>query len=155
MGWRQLAAGLLARRGSELGDPAERLRLAAICVRAAVETEERRDSAAAAPPPAAQGHDRVAGRADRTPADGTAPHADDLFVYAELLGEQADELAARDPLPGVTEIRQALRDVDTAEHATAAVRHRPGAARRRRVREDRGDRRDSSCTRATCPPTAR
>ena len=43
LGWRQLAAGLLARRGAEIGDPAERLRLAAICVRAAVETEERRD----------------------------------------------------------------------------------------------------------------
>ena len=42
----------------------------------------------------------------------TTPHRpDDLFAYAELLGEQADVLAARDPLPGVTEIRQALRDV--------------------------------------------
>ena len=45
LGWQQLAAGLLARRGAEIGDPAERLRLAAICVRAAVETEERRESA--------------------------------------------------------------------------------------------------------------
>ena len=50
--------------------------------------------------------------------EGAAPRADDLFAYAELLGEKADELAARDPLPGVTEIRQALREVDTAEHAT-------------------------------------
>ena len=49
--------------------------------------------------------------------EGTAPAAEDLFIYAELLGEQADALAARDPLPGVTEIRQVLREVDTAEHA--------------------------------------
>ena len=45
------------------------------------------------------------------------PAAEDLFIYAELLGEQADALAARDPLPGVTEIRQVLREVPTAEHA--------------------------------------
>ena len=49
--------------------------------------------------------------------EGAAPRADDLFAYAELLGEQADLLAGRDPLPGVTEIRQALREVDTADHA--------------------------------------
>ena len=52
-----------------------------------------------------------------TGEDGAAPRADDLFAYAELLGEQADVLSARDPLPGVTEIRQVLRDVDTADHA--------------------------------------
>ena len=40
LGWRELAAALLARRGSELSDPAERLNVAAICVRAAVDTEE-------------------------------------------------------------------------------------------------------------------
>ena len=49
---------------------------------------------------------------------GTAPIAGDLFAYAELLGEEADKLAARDPLPGVTEIRQVLRAVITADHAT-------------------------------------
>lgn len=39
LGSRQLAAGLLAKRGAKTDDPAERLRLAAaICVRAAVET---------------------------------------------------------------------------------------------------------------------
>jgi len=36
---------------------------------------------------------------------------EDLFAYAELLGEQADALSARDPLPGVSEIRQALREI--------------------------------------------
>jgi hypothetical protein len=50
--------------------------------------------------------------------EGLVPRADDLFAYAELLGEEADRLSARDSLPGVMEIRQALRDVDTADHAT-------------------------------------
>ena len=49
--------------------------------------------------------------------EGTAPAAEELFIYAELLGLEADALAARDPLPGVTEIRQVLREVPTAEHA--------------------------------------
>lgn len=125
LGWRQLAAGLLARRGSELGDSAERLRLAAICVRAAVETEERRDGARIVVR-------RLPSRGDGTfdarilvalaetaeDADGSAPSAEDLFIYAELLGLEADALSARDPLPGVTEIRLALRNVDTAEHST-------------------------------------
>ena len=116
MGWRQLAAGLLARRGSELADPSERIRLATICVRAAVETEERRDSARFTSR-RLQGSDRVLVALAGAPAEGT-PHADELFIYAELLGMKADELSARDPLPGVAEIRQALRAVDTAEHAT-------------------------------------
>ncbi len=125
LGWRQLAAGLLARRGSELGDSSERLRLAAICVRAAVETEERRDGARMI-------IRRLPSRGDGTfdarvlvalaeTADddgGPAPGAEELFIYAELLGLEADGLSARYPLPGVTEVRLALRDVDTAEHAT-------------------------------------
>jgi serine/threonine protein kinase len=123
MGGRGLAAALLARRGSELGDPAERLRVAAICVRAAIDTEERRDKARLARCRSASG---AAGTGDAgkianvvlvalTQAasdEGTpAPRPEDLFAYAELLGDQADLLAARDPLPGVTEIKQALRDV--------------------------------------------
>ena len=116
MGWRQLAAGLLARRGSELADPSERIRLATICVRAAVETEERRDSARFTSR-RLPGSDRVLVALAGAPTEGT-PHADELFIYAELLGMKADELSARDPLPGVAEIRQALRAVDTAEHAT-------------------------------------
>lgn len=124
LGWRQLAAGLLARRGSGLGDSAERQRQAAICVRAAVETEERRDSARMASRRLGDGDQGPFG--DRAlvalkPAadeDSLVARDDDLFVYAELLGLEADRLSARDPLPGVTEIRQALRDVDTAEHAT-------------------------------------
>jgi serine/threonine protein kinase len=130
LGWRQLAAGLLARRGAEISDPTERLRLAAICVRAAVETEERRESARIASRRLTSSAD-LAGRVGDvdtldvrvivaltdTSEEGAAPRADDLFAYAELLGEQADALSARDPLPGVTEIRQVLRDVDTADHA--------------------------------------
>ena len=55
--------------------------------------------------------------------EGTAPAAEDLFIYAELLGMEADALASRDPLPGVTEIRQVLREVPTAEHALRLSDH--------------------------------
>ena len=40
--WRQLAAALLARRGSGLDDPASRMTQAGVCLRAAIETEERK-----------------------------------------------------------------------------------------------------------------
>ncbi len=119
LGSRQLAAGLLAKRGAETGDPAERLRLAAICVRAAVETEERRESARIASrrlTPSGSAAPVIVALTDAGEV-GTAPAAEDLFAYAELLGEEADALSARDPLPGVTEIRQVLREVDTADHA--------------------------------------
>lgn len=125
LGWRQLAAGLLARRGSELGDSAERLKLAAICVRAAVETEERLDGARMLVrrlPSRGDGpfDARVLVALAETADDdgGPVPGAEELFIYAELLGLEADGLSARYPLPGVTEVRLALRDVDTAEHAT-------------------------------------
>ena len=45
--WRQLAAALLARRGSGLEDAAARMVQAGVCVRAAIETEERRAGAKA------------------------------------------------------------------------------------------------------------
>ncbi|MGH3250567.1 MAG: hypothetical protein ACRDOI_30770, partial [Trebonia sp.] len=111
MGGRGLAAGLLARRGSLLDDPVERLRVAAICVRAAVDTEERREKPRLARSRGGAGTVVIA-LTEAAAEDGSpAPRADDLFAYAELLGDQADLLAARDPLPGVTEIKQALRDV--------------------------------------------
>ena len=122
LGSRQLAAGLLAKRGADEDDPAERLRLAAICVRAAVETEERRESARIA----SRRLTPSGGQAIEAPVivaltdageEGTAPAAEDLFIYAEMLGMAADALASRDPLPGVTEIRQVLREEPTAEHA--------------------------------------
>jgi serine/threonine protein kinase len=127
LGWRQLAAGLLAKRGAEISDPAERLRLAAICVRAAVETEARRENARMASrrlprpvdavPDAAALDARVIVALTDEDEEGTAPPAEELFIYAELLGFEADALAAKDPLPGVTEIRQVLREAPTATHA--------------------------------------
>ena len=126
MGGRGLAAGLLARRGSLLGDPAERLRVAAICVRAAIDTEERREKPRLARSRGGAAGTVIIALTEAAAEDGSpAPRADDLFAYAELLGDQADLLAARDPLPGVTEIKQALREVmikltlgeaDTAGH---------------------------------------
>jgi serine/threonine protein kinase len=131
LGSRQLAAGLLAKRGAVTSDLGERLRLAAICVRAAVETEERRESPRMAfrrLTPSGESATGAGGSASTLEApvivaltdageEGAAPAAEDLFIYAEMLGWAADALAARDPLPGVTEIRQVLREEDTAEHA--------------------------------------
>ena len=117
LGWRELAAALLARRGSELSDPAERLNVAAICVRAAVDTEEHLDAPRMLSRKADPSGEAVLVALTEDADEGTAPRAEDLFAYAELLGEQASLLAGRDPLPGVTEIRQALRAVDTADHA--------------------------------------
>ena len=117
LGWRELAAALLARRGSELSDPAERLNVAAICVRAAVDTEEHLDDPWMLSRKADASSEVVLVALTEHAGEGAVPRADDLFAYAELLGEQAGLLAGRDPLPGVTEIRQALREVDTADHA--------------------------------------
>jgi serine/threonine protein kinase len=114
--WRQLATALLARRGCDLDDPSARLTLAGICVRAAIETEERLQTSRLTA--------RRLGERNRvlvaltTADDAAAPIPDDLFAYAEMLGDAADSLAARDPLPGVTEIRQELRGVPGADHAT-------------------------------------
>jgi serine/threonine protein kinase len=128
LGSRQLAAGLLAKRGADKDDPAERLRLAAICVRAAVETEERRESARIASrrltPSGGQTIEApVIVALTNAGEEGTAPAAEDLFIYAELVGMAADALASRDPLPGVTEIRQVLREEPTAEHAMRLSDH--------------------------------
>jgi serine/threonine protein kinase len=109
--WRQLAAALLARRGSGLDDVASRMTQAGVCVRAAIETEERRQEP------------RLTTRRLGTKVlvaltrvgEEAVPDADDLFVYAELLGGEADRLASRDPLPGVTEIKQVLRGVPVAD----------------------------------------
>jgi hypothetical protein len=102
LGSRQLAAGLLAKRGAKTDDPAERLRLAAICVRAAVEIEERRESARMAsrritPSGGQAAAPGAAGSAGALEApvivaltdvgeEGSAPAAEDLFIYAEMLG---------------------------------------------------------------------
>jgi serine/threonine protein kinase len=122
----QIAAALLMRRGSDLEDPADRLNLAGVCARAAIDTETLRE------------HPRLAMRRteDRvlvalTPdSDPAAPAADDLTGYGLRLGERADELASRDPLPSVTvtlgELRAipppgpALSDTDLVALAAAA-----------------------------------
>ena len=123
---RQIAAALLMRRGSDLEDPSDRLNLADVCARAAIDTETRRE------------HPRLAERREGgrvlvalTPSgDPAAPAADDLIGYALRLGERADELASRDPLPSVTvtlgELRAirppgpALSDTDLVALAAAA-----------------------------------
>jgi serine/threonine protein kinase len=111
--WRQLAAALLARRGCDLEDADARMTLGGVCIRAAIETEERKQD------PRLMTR-RIEGRvliALTRLDDEAVPDADDLFAYAELLGEQADKLATRDPLPGVTEIKQVLREVPGADRA--------------------------------------
>ena len=114
LGADQVAAALLTMRGSERDDPAERLRAAVLCVRAAVDTEERLEKPSLLSRRVGSG---VLVALTGEGEEGKAPIAEDLFAYAELLGEQADVLAARDPLPGGTEVRQALREVSTADHA--------------------------------------
>jgi hypothetical protein len=111
--WRQLAAALLARRGSGLDDAASRMTQAGVCVRAAIETEERKQE----PRLTTRRVGKKVLVAVTRAGDETAPEADDLFAYAELLGYEADRLAARDPLPGVTEIKQVLRGVPVADQA--------------------------------------
>ncbi|MGH3191655.1 MAG: BREX system serine/threonine kinase PglW [Streptosporangiaceae bacterium] len=110
--WRQLATALLAERGSAQDDPQQALRLAAACVRAAVEAEERLDSAGLATWRIANkwSDEKVLIALTAVSEDATSS-AGDLFAYAELLGSEADKLAARDPLPGVNEVQQTLRAV--------------------------------------------
>jgi serine/threonine protein kinase len=108
----RLARALLASRGSLENDPATALRLASICVRAAVETEESLDSAKLASRRYGQCVVIALTGAGR---NGQVPSAEDLFAYADLLGEQADGLAARDPLPGVNAVRITLREVPGAD----------------------------------------
>jgi serine/threonine protein kinase len=111
--WRQLAAALLARRGSGLDDAESRMIQAGVCVRAAIETEERRQDPRLTTRRVGK---KVLIALTRT-GDVPVPDADDLFAYAELLGGEADDLAARDLLPGVTEIKQVLRGVPGADRA--------------------------------------
>ena len=111
MEWRQLAAALLARRGSSLEDAAARMVQAGVCVRATIETEERRQE----PRLTTRRLGKKVLLALTCIGDDAVPDASDLFAYAELLGGEADRLASRDPLPGVTEIKQVLRGVPAAD----------------------------------------
>lgn len=69
--------------------------------------------------------------------ESTAPAAEDLFIYAEMLGWAADALASRDPLPGVTEIRQRLL-LQRYRFRVAAGRH--ASSPRSPLRRERSDR---------------
>jgi serine/threonine protein kinase len=115
----QLAAALLAERGSGLDDPVVRIALAQACLRAAIEAEEHLDN-----PRLARRRTgtrlliaAVATAEDdpTTPIDDpTAPTEEELLDYAVDLGRRADELVdLRDasPLPGTTAVLEALADV--------------------------------------------
>ena len=115
----QLAAALLAERGSGLDDPAARLALAQACLRAAIEAEEHLDNPRL-------GRRRagtrlliaaVATAADdpTTPTDDpAAPTEEELLDYAIGLGRRADELVDlgdASPLPGTSAVLEALAEV--------------------------------------------
>ncbi|WP_434582334.1 BREX system serine/threonine kinase PglW [Carbonactinospora thermoautotrophica] len=103
----ELAAEMLARRGSSLVGPAERLALAGAAVRAAIETEERLENPRIVK---RRSGDRVL-VALCAEGDPTVPSDVALLDYAEKLGRRADELAARDPLPGFRTAIEELRAV--------------------------------------------
>lgn len=110
----QLASALLTARGADLDAPAERLRVAAVCVRAAIETEERLERPRLL---TRRLGSSVIVTLTGEGEDGDTPRAEDLFAYAELLSEEAARLAARDPLASAAEVRKALREVDTPDHS--------------------------------------
>ncbi|MEU7833664.1 BREX system serine/threonine kinase PglW [Nonomuraea sp. NPDC049129] len=101
----ELAAELLAHRGSELSGTAARLALAGATVRAAIETEERLENP------------RLLKRrkGDRllvalvAEDDPSLPSDAQLLDYALQLGAKADELAGRDPLPVTAAALRELR----------------------------------------------
>jgi hypothetical protein len=106
----QVAAALLAARGSEMDDPAVRIALAEACVRAAVETEEHLDNPRLA-------RRRSAGQvlvATVAEGDSTAPTEEELLDYAVALGKCADhivELPEAAPLPSPAAVREKLAAV--------------------------------------------
>ena len=115
----QLAAALLAERGSGLDDPSARLALAQACLRAAIEAEEHLDNPRLARRRAGTRLliAAVATAEDdpTTPTDDpTAPTEEELLDYAAGLGRRADELVdLRDasPLPGTSTVLEALAGV--------------------------------------------
>jgi serine/threonine protein kinase/predicted transcriptional regulator len=115
---RELAAALLALRGSAQEEPL-RSRHAAAALRAADETEE---SAAAGPrwrlrrsAPRAPGEDERVAFALAAPDAGDGPNAGEaLLDYVDALGRRADLLAAQDPLPSPQRALEALQGVPRA-----------------------------------------
>ena len=115
----QLAAALLAERGSGLDDPATRLALAQACLRAAIEAEEHLDNPRLARRRASTRLliAAVATAEDdpTTPTDDpAAPTEEELLDYAADLGRRADELVDlgdASPLPGTSTVLEALAGV--------------------------------------------
>ena len=106
-GGNQIAAALLMRRGSDLETTLARLNLASVCARAAIDTETRLENPRLV---MRRVGDRVL--VALTPVDdAAAPTANDLIDYALQLGERADDLAGRDPLPSVTVTLTELRAI--------------------------------------------
>jgi serine/threonine protein kinase len=136
----QLAAALLASRGSEMDDPAVRHALAEACVRAAIETEEHLDN----PRLARRRSNGQALVATVAEGDPTAPTEEELLDYAVALGECADrivKLPDAAPLPSPASARQTLTavprpegmpplsDTDLVSLAAAASRNAAATAR--------------------------
>ncbi|MER6470311.1 BREX system serine/threonine kinase PglW [Streptomyces collinus] len=122
----ELAAELRARHGAGTADPAEAQAKALAVVRAAVETEMRKrdddrpgaesaDSGEAPPRFAVQrrGGRVVIALEDQPGADDPTPA--ELADHAAALGEQAADLAGRDPLPGRATVLRELRAIPTPE----------------------------------------
>jgi serine/threonine protein kinase len=115
----QLAAALLAERGSGLDDPAARLALAQACLRAAIEAEEHLDNPRLARRRAgARLLIAAVATAEDDPTtptdDPTAPTEEELLDYAVELGRRADELVDlgdASPLPGTGTVLEALAGV--------------------------------------------
>lgn len=107
----ELAAELLARRGSALEDAAARLSLAAAAVRAGIETEERLENPRLLK---RRKGDRIL-VALVAEDDPSLPSDAQLIDYALLLGGKADELARRDPLPVTAATLRALRAVSVPD----------------------------------------
>ncbi|MEV7005862.1 BREX system serine/threonine kinase PglW [Streptosporangium sp. NPDC051022] len=107
MEFSELAAELLARRGSALEEPAARLALAAAAVRAAIETEEKLENPRLVKRRKNDGRVLVA----HVSSERALPSDAQLIDYALTLGGKADELARRDPLPVTTAALRALRAV--------------------------------------------
>jgi len=115
----QLAAAVLAERGSGLNDPAARLALAQACLRAAIEAEEHLDNPRLARRRAGTRLliAAVATAKDdpTTPTDDpTAPTEEELLDYAADLGRRADQLVDLGdaaPLPATSTVLEALAGV--------------------------------------------